>query len=89
VAPTISYTAIINTSNTTSVSLTANITDVSGIDTAANSPRLYMKKGALGIYSNVNATTIVGSDYNFTFNYSSIGGVAVGDTVHYMLLHRY
>jgi hypothetical protein len=83
VAPTISYTAIINTSNTTSVSLTANITDVSGIDTAANSPRLYMKKGALGIYSNVNATTVVGSDYNFTFNYSLIGGVAVGDTVHY------
>jgi len=83
VAPAITYTALINTSNTTSVSLTANITDVSGIDTAANSPRLYMKKGALGIYSNVNATTVVGSDYNFTFNYSLIGGVAVGDTVHY------
>lgn len=83
VAPTISVTTIGNQSNTTSFSITANITDLSGIDTAANAPRLYVRKNTLGAFAFNNTPVLVGDDYTFTFNYSALGGVAIGDTIFY------
>jgi hypothetical protein len=82
-APTIGYTALGNTSNLTSRTLTATITDISGLGTGANAPRLFFRKGTTGTYVSVLATTVSGSSYTFTFDYSLVGGIAPGDVVQY------
>lgn len=83
VPPTITFTNILNTSNTTDVTLTANITDVSGVDTGANTPRFYLKKGTFGTYVYDSAPLVSGNDYTFTLNYTALGGVNTGDTLFY------
>jgi hypothetical protein len=82
-APTIGYTALGNTSNLTTRTLTATITDASGLGTGANAPRLFFRKGTTGTYVSVLATTVSGSSYTFTFDYSLVGGIAPGDVVQY------
>ncbi|NWG27955.1 MAG: choice-of-anchor D domain-containing protein, partial [Ignavibacteriaceae bacterium] len=82
--PSISYSLISNQSYLlTSVSLTATITDFSGVAGGSNSPRLYIKKINDVSYVFDNNPTIVGDDYTFTIPYSAIGGVAIGDTIVY------
>ncbi|MBE7477771.1 MAG: hypothetical protein HS131_13715 [Ignavibacteriales bacterium] len=82
--PLISYSEISNQSYLlTSVSLTATITDVSGVASGSNSPRLYLKKINDVSYVFNNTPSVVGDDYTFTINYSAIGGVAIGDTIVY------
>ena len=83
-APLISYTLLGNGSvASSSVSLTATITDPSGVTGGANIPRLYLKKISDVSYVFDNAPTVVGDDYTFTINYSAIGGVVIGDTIVY------
>ena len=82
-APIISYNLIPNTADTTSVSLTATITDPSGVAGGANLPRLYIKKTTDVSYIFDNAPVIVGDDYTFTINYAALGGVSIGDTLMY------
>lgn len=65
------------------VSLTATITDLSGVATGANSPRLYIKKINDSVYVFDDNPSVSGNDYTFTINYSAIGGVAIGDTIQY------
>src|SRR5690554_3994806 len=81
--PMISYTPLANTTNTTSVTLTATITDPSGIATGANLPRLYLKKSSDLTYVYTDTPTINGDDYTFTINYTALGGVSAGDTIQY------
>jgi hypothetical protein len=81
--PAIGYTALGNTSSTTSRTLTATITDAGGVATGTNAPRLFFRKGTTGTYVSVLATTVSGSSYTFTFDYSLVGGVAPGDVVQY------
>ncbi|MBK9099327.1 MAG: hypothetical protein IPM14_14670 [bacterium] len=82
--PNITYTLLPNVNYTsTSVSLTATITDASGIAGGSNSPRFYLKKINDLSYVFDNAPTISGDDYTFTINYSAIGGIAQGDTIVY------
>jgi len=90
-APGITYTAISNVCNTaTSVSLTATITDNSGINvTPGTKPRLYFKKST-------DANTVTGwqyveasnaaSPFNFSFNFSALGGLSAGETVQYFVV---
>ncbi|MBO0358234.1 T9SS type A sorting domain-containing protein [Hymenobacter sp. BT186] len=80
--PTIAYTALGNTNSTANRTLTATITDASGIGTGANAPRLYYRKNS-GAYSFVNPTSVSGNDYTFTFDFAAIGGVAGFDVVQY------
>ncbi|MCC2547241.1 T9SS type A sorting domain-containing protein [Hymenobacter sp. BT175] len=68
--------------STTSRTLTVSITDVSGIATGANAPRLYFRKGS-GAFAVAAAPTVAGSVYTFTLDYSLIGGVAAGDVINY------
>ena len=72
-------------SSTSTRTLTATITDPSGVATGANAPRLYFRKGNAGAYVVAAAPTVSGSTYTFTFDYSLIGGVATGDQVTYYL----
>ncbi len=82
--PAIVYDILPNTSATsTSVVLTANITDASGVATGANLPRLYIKKTTDVSYVFDNNPSIAGDDYTFTINYSAIGGISIGDTIEY------
>ena len=82
--PAIVYELLPNASATsTSVVLTANITDASGVATGTNLPRLYIKKTTDASYVFDNNPSIAGDDYTFTINYSAIGGISIGDTIEY------
>ena len=78
--PVIIYTAFQNTSSTTARTLTATITDPSGVATSGlGLPVLYWKKNSAGSWIPVQGVSI-GSD-QFTFSFGS--GVVAGDTISY------
>lgn len=79
--PFIAYSALTNTPLTSSRTLTATISDASGVPTTgAGLPVLYWKINA-GTYSAVTATSLGGNQYSFTFG----TGVAGGDIVSYYI----
>lgn len=82
-SPSITYDFLSNTANTTSVSLTATITDASGVATGSNAPRLYIKKSTDLSYVFDDSPLVVGDDYTFTIAYTTLGGVAIGDVIEY------
>jgi trimeric autotransporter adhesin len=81
--PVIVYDLLNNSSSLISASLTAEITDISGIASGANSPRLYYKKYSDAAYAFDNTPVVSGNNYTFTLTYSTIGGVVIGDTIVY------
>ena len=83
VAPNMVYTLLGNTSYTTNRQLTVAITDFSGIAASPNGPALYYKKKNDVSFVVNNTPTVVGSNYTFTINSASLGGVAAGDTIQY------
>ncbi|MEO7482114.1 MAG: T9SS type A sorting domain-containing protein [Ferruginibacter sp.] len=97
--PSISYTPLGNTLCTTNRTLTATITDASGVNvTAGTAPRIYYKKSTnantLGGtnnnttdgWKNVESTT-GSSPFSFTIDYSLVfGGVAAGDSISYFIV---
>ncbi|MDD5363644.1 MAG: hypothetical protein PHN88_16090, partial [Ignavibacteria bacterium] len=79
--PVIVYTPLLNTGTLTARTLTATITDASGVPTSGiGLPVLYWKINS-GAYSGVTATSLGSNQYSFTFG----SGVAVGDTVSYFV----
>ena len=81
--PIINYTSLSNTSSTGNRSLTATITDVAGVQTGANGPRLYYKKSTDPSYIFDNAPSVAGNDYTFTLNTTTLGGVITGTIIQY------
>ncbi|RYU83693.1 beta strand repeat-containing protein, partial [Hymenobacter persicinus] len=81
--PVIVYTPLGNTNSTANRTLTATITDASGIGTGTNAPRLYYRKGTSGAFVFVTPTSVSGNDYTFTFDFAAIGGVTGFDVVQY------
>ena len=80
--PTISYTALANTASTGARTLTATITDTSGVPTSgAGLPRLYWKINA-GSYTAATATSLGGDQYQFSFG----AGAVLGNTVSYYVV---
>jgi hypothetical protein len=80
--PTISYAALSNTNLTGNRTLTATITDASGVPTAgAGLPVLYWRINAGG-YSAATAASLGGNQYQFSFG----AGASVGDTVFYYVV---
>lgn len=65
--------------------LTANITDTSGLITGpGNGPRMYFRKNSGGwLVDSVPAVS--GNDYTFIFNYAGLGGVNALDTIEYYI----
>jgi trimeric autotransporter adhesin len=81
-SPKISYTPLTNTSTTSSRSLTATITDPSGVPvTGTGLPRLYWKVNN-GTYSSVSPSNVSGSQYTFSFG----SGVSSGDSIFYFIV---
>ena len=79
--PSIVYTALPNTINTSAVTLTATITDASGVPTSgAGLPVLYWRVGGSGSFSSVIATWVSGNTYSFTF-----GGGSINDQIQYYI----
>jgi hypothetical protein len=83
--PNISSVVLNNTSSTANRPLTVTITDPSGVATGANAPRLYYRKGTTGAFVFVNASSVSGSQYTFTFDYALVAGgsAAAGDVIQY------
>lgn len=82
VAPNIAYTALGFTCTGSARTLTATITDGSGVPTAgAGIPVLYWKINA-GAYTPVTGVSMGGGQYQFTFG----GGAVTGDTVSYYVV---
>lgn len=82
--PSITFTALANTASTASRSLTASITDPSGVPTAgAGLPVLYWSlNNAAGPFTAATATHTGGSNYEFTINAT----VTQNDRVHYYIM---
>jgi hypothetical protein len=80
--PSIVYTPLNPTSSLSSRTLTASISDASGVPTAGSGlPVLYWRINS-GSWSPATATYISGSNYQFTLG----SGVALGDTVKYYVV---
>ena len=81
--PSITYTALSDTGSTTSRTLTATITDATGVASGVGAPLIYYRKGTTGAYISAAATGITGSSYTFTINYAALGSVTGGDVIQY------
>ncbi len=82
-APSISYTALSNTSSTSARSLAVTITDFSGVGSGANQPVLYWKINAAASYTGpVAPSSIAGSVYTYDFG----DGVVAADVVSYFVV---
>jgi hypothetical protein len=84
-APTIAYTALANTTSFANRTLAVTITDLSGIGSGANLPRLYYRKGSSGGFTVAAAPTVAGNVYTFTIDHSAVGGVTGYDNIYYYL----
>jgi hypothetical protein len=81
-APLIAYEPLGPTSSVTQRTLTAAITDASGVPTAGiGLPVLYWRINS-GTWNAATATFVSGNDYDFTFG----SGVVTGDTVKYYIV---
>jgi len=89
-SPTIVYTPLRNTAQTSNRVLSATITDgVSGVPVAgAGLPVLYYRKGAAGVFAAAQASSAGAGVYNFTIDYALVAGgsVATGDTIQYYVV---
>ena len=89
-APAISYTAIPSDQFTNDRTITATITDATGVYlTGPFRPRVYFKKYSTGTwYSNVGSLTAGSSTsgtWQFTVSASTMGGLVAADTVYYFV----
>ena len=81
----INLTPLVDTLVSTARTLTVNITDTSGLIAGPpNGPRMYYRKNA-GAWLVDSLPVVVGSNFTFTFNYASVGGVAALDTIRYYI----
>ncbi|MEI6681394.1 MAG: T9SS type A sorting domain-containing protein [Bacteroidota bacterium] len=80
--PNIAYTPFLNTSSLTPRTLTATITDASGVGTGTGLPRLYWKKFYNGSWTSVQGTSIGSNQYTFTFG----SGVVLNDSIYYYVV---
>ncbi len=90
--PAISYAPLGSTLGTTNRTITATISDTTGVDAGANLPRLYFKKSTDGAYVSTQCTgPVTGNAQNGTYtcttNYSLVGGgsVSTGDVIQYFI----
>lgn len=88
-APIITYTAFTNTSSMANRVLSVTITDVSGVATGGNAPRIYFNKNG-GPPSSTACTlgsgTVNNGVWNCTIDYSALGGVAISDVIRYFVV---
>ena len=89
-APNIIYTLLPNSCTTGDRTLTASITDASGVPVSGTLvPRIYFKKGA-GPWQSTAGTltsgTATSGTWSFTISSAALGGLAIGDVVSYFVI---
>jgi hypothetical protein len=90
--PGISYTPLANTGSTSNRTLSATITDATGVASGSLLPRIYFKKSTDGAYVSTQSTMSGGTPQNGTYNclidYTLVGGgtVMAGDTIQYFVV---
>ncbi len=85
-APIISYTPFANTNLTTNRDLLVTITDVSGVATGGNAPRIYFNKNAGTYFSTgcvLSSGTVNNGVWTCTIDNTLIGGVVTTDQIRY------
>jgi hypothetical protein len=89
-APVITYTALSSTCLTTNITLTATITDASGVPTAGVlMPRIYYKKDAGAWFSSqgvLSSGTATNGTWTFTIVAADMGGVANPNVISYYVI---
>ena len=89
-APVITYTPLGNSCTTADRTLSAAITDLSGVPLSGlNVPRVYYRKNSGSWYSQpgaFNSGTATSSIWSFTIVASDMGGVITGDIVSYFII---
>jgi trimeric autotransporter adhesin len=81
--PTIVYTPLLNTSNTSNRVLLATITDPHGVPTSGSGlARICWKKNYNGAWTYVAGSYVGNSQYSFSFG----GGLSLGDSVYYFVV---
>jgi hypothetical protein len=83
--PVITYTALGNTASTANRTLSATITDLSGVAGGATAPRIYYRKNAAAYVSN-QCGAPAGSVYPCVIDNTLIGGVVAADVVDYFVV---
>lgn len=92
IPPTVNVTPVVNNPVTGVLTVTASISDPSGVDTVAFTPKIYYKKNSAIAYFPSNGTKVSGTglsgDWNFTIDASNVDGgvIAVGDTISYYIV---
>ena len=88
-APSIAYTAFANTSLTTNRTLTATLTDVTGVATGGLAPRIYYRKGAGSYFSqpcSLTSGTVNSGTWDCVVNNVDVGGVVATDVISYYVI---
>lgn len=91
IAPNISHVAVGNTASTSDRTITATITDATGVSLySTNRPRVYFKKSAAGTFVSNAGTFVSGTAQNgvwsFVISSSAMSGLTLGDSVYYYLI---
>ncbi|MCU0441863.1 MAG: T9SS type A sorting domain-containing protein [Bacteroidia bacterium] len=89
--PVISYTALVNTISTADRTITATISDATGVYiSGALQPRIYFKKFAAGSWNSAAGTLTSGTNTNgtwtFTISATTLGGLIADDSVYYFVI---
>jgi hypothetical protein len=89
-APSITYTSLTSTCATGNRTVTATITDVTGVPVSGTlMPRIYYKKGSGSWFWSTGALasgTATSGSWNFTIVASDMGGVVGGDNISYFVI---
>jgi trimeric autotransporter adhesin len=85
VPPTITYAALTNTASTANRVVSTTITDLFGVASGANAPRVYYRKNAGSYFSN-QCGAPTGSVYPCTIDVSLVSGVVLGDSISYFVI---
>ncbi|MBS1797763.1 MAG: hypothetical protein JSS81_28330, partial [Acidobacteria bacterium] len=86
--PAIVFTDLTDTGSTANRTLTAAITDPSGVASGAVAPRIYFKKSTDAAYVSTQCVLTTTPNYDCTIDYTLVGGgsVAAGDTIQYFVV---
>lgn len=88
-APVISFTPLANTAQTTDRTLTATLTDVTGVATGGLAPRIYYRKNAGAYFSqacSLTSGTTTNGTWSCTIVAADMGGVALADVIGYFVI---
>lgn len=91
IPPAITYTALTSSMSTGIRTITATITDVSGVPTSGSqAPTVYFRRLSSGNYAQTTGTlssgTATNGTWTFTIDPTLVGGVSAGDTVYYFIV---